>query len=317
MDFVFAAAGLALLLAGGEALVRGAGAVAERLGASKLVIGVTIVGFGTSAPELVIGIDAALKGASGIMVGNVVGSNMANMMLILGAAAAVCAMPVSRDALRRDAAMAAAATAVFAMVALGGSAGAVHGALMAGALVTFIAYSLWSDIRAGGGGESEAHAGGNIWRPAAFIVAGIVLLMTGAELLVEGSLALARAAGVSEEVIGLTLVAVGTSLPEFTTSMVAAFRRNPELCIGNVLGSNIFNLLGVTGVAAMVAPITFHDKILTFDLWALIAMTVVLVAMMLSGRRVSRTEGVVLLALYGAYMAAQFGALDFLTAASP
>ena len=314
MNFLLVAAGLVLLLAGGEALVRGSIALARRFHVSPLVIGVTIVGFGTSAPELVVGVDAALAGASGITVGNVIGSNMANMMLILGAAAAVRAINVNPDALRRDGAAVAAATVLFAAVALGGAASLFHGLLMVAALAGFLAWTLWSDMRSRGAAaalheRSVAQPGrmpGGIWGMAAAIVFGIGFLIAGADLLVTGATALARAAGVSEEVIGLTLVAVGTSLPELATSIVAAMRRQPDVCLGNVLGSNIFNLLGVTGAAAMVTPIAFHPKILTFDLWALVAVTALLIAVMLTGRRISRIEGAALLVLYTAYIAVQF-----------
>ncbi len=303
-----------LLLAGGEVLVRGSLALARRCGISPLVVGVTIVGFGTSAPELVVGIDAALSGASGITIGNVVGSNMANMMLILGSAAAIGAINVNSDALRRDGTAVAAATAIFAAVALGGVANLVQGVLMVAALAAFLAWSLWTDIRAGGaaaalhrrGAERPDGMAERIWVMVAAVVLGIALLIVGADLLVDGAAALARAAGVSDEVIGLTLVAVGTSLPELATSIVAAVRRQPEICLGNVLGSNIFNLLGVTGAAAMVTPIAFHPKILSFDLWALIAVTALVIAVMVTGRRISRIEGGVLLVLYAAYIAVQF-----------
>ena len=314
MNFILVAAGFVLLLAGGESLVRGSIALARRFRVSPLVIGVTIVGFGTSAPELVVGVNAALAGASGITVGNVIGSNMANMMLILGAAAAVRAISVNPDALRRDGTAVAAATVLFTAVALGGAASLFQGMLMVAALAAFIAWTLWSDMRSGNA-AAALHANSaerpdrmpaGIWSMAAAIVFGIGLLVVGADLLVDGATALARAAGVSEEVIGLTLVAVGTSLPELATSIVAAMRRHPDVCLGNVLGSNIFNLLGVTGTAAMFTPIVFHPKILGFDLWALAAMTALMIVVMLTGRRISRLEGAALLVLYTAYIAVQF-----------
>ena len=325
MDFMLIAAGLALLLAGGEALVRGSVALARRFGVSPLVIGVTVVGLGTSAPELVVGVNAALRGASGIMVGNVIGSNMANMMLILGTAAVIRTMPVNRDALRRDSTAMAAATVLFAAVALGGEAGPYQGLAMVCALAAFVGISLWLDIAT----ESAATAlhqrsekqsdrvPARIWTMAAAVVIGIALLIAGAELLVRGAVTLARSVGISEEVIGLTLVAVGTSLPELATSIVAAVRRQPDVCLGNVLGSNIFNLLGITGVAAMVAPIAFHQKILSVDLWALVAVSALLIVVMLTGRRISRLEGAVLLALYAAYVAGQFFGLGAVAPSAP
>ncbi len=314
MNFVLVAAGFVLLLGGGEALVRGSIALARRFHISPLVIGVTIVGFGTSAPELVVGVDAALAGASGITVGNVIGSNMANMMLILGAAAAVQAIDVNPDAIRRDGAAVAAATILFAAIALSGTAGLFQGLLMVAALAAFLAWTLWSDMRNRDaaaalherGVERPDRMPAGIWGMAAAIVFGIGFLIVGADLLVTGATALARAAGISEEVIGLTLVAVGTSLPELSASIVAALRRQPDVCLGNVLGSNIFNLLGVTGVAAMVTPIAFHPKILSFDLWALVAVTALMIAAMLTGRRISRLEGAAMLVLYAAYIAVQF-----------
>lgn len=314
MNFILIAAGFVLLLGGGEALVRGSIALARRFHVSPLVIGVTVVGFGTSAPELVVGVDAALAGASGIIVGNVIGSNLANMMLILGAAAAVRAIDVNPDALRRDGVAVAAATVLFAAVALGGAAGLFQGLLMVAALAGFIAWTLWSDMRRGDATaarhersvEQPGRMPAGIWGMAAAIVFGIGFLIVGAELLVAGATALAHAAGVSEEVIGLTLVALGTSLPELATSIVAALRRQADMCLGNVLGSNIFNLLGVTGAAAMVAPIAFHPKILAFDLWALVAVTALMIAVMLTGRRISRIEGAALLVLYATYIAVQF-----------
>ncbi|MHA1108414.1 MAG: calcium/sodium antiporter [Alphaproteobacteria bacterium] len=316
MNFVFIAAGFVMLIAGGELLVRGSVAVARRLRISELVIGVTIVGFGTSAPELVVGVDAALAGSTGITIGNVIGSNMANMLLILGAAAAIYAMPVNRDALRRDATALIAATFIFSLIALSGVAGMAHGLIMLTALAAILAFTLWSDRRTGDAGADmhlhealdKAAVPGSGWFTAvAAIVAGIALLIAGAEALVQGAVAIARAGGISEEVIGLTLVAFGTSLPELATSIVAAIRRRPDVCIGNVLGSNIFNLLGITGVAAMVTPIAFTPEILAFDLPVLAAATALLMVVMMTGHRISRGEGAGLLLLYTAYIAFHFG----------
>ncbi len=318
MNFLLIGAGFLILIAGGELLVRGSVSVARRLNISELVIGVTIVGFGTSAPELMVSVNAALAGSTGIIVGNVIGSNVANMLLILGAAAAITAMPVNRDALRRDATAVVAATIIFSLIALGGIAGTGHGLVMLTALAAVIGFTLWSDRRTGdAAAEMHRHEAldkaavpGSGWFTAvAAVVIGIALLMAGAELLVQGAVALARAGGISDEVIGLTLVAFGTSLPELATSIVAAIRRKPDVCIGNVLGSNIFNLLGITGVAAMVTPIVFTEDILTFDLWVLAFATAVLMVVMVTGRRISRGEGAGLLLLYAAYIAIHFSAM--------
>jgi cation:H+ antiporter len=302
MNAALTIAGLVLLLAGGEALVRGAVSVARRFGLSPLVIGLTVVGFGTSIPELVVGVNAALAGAPGITVGNVIGSNMANMMLILGVAAAIAGVSVSTTALGRDGLMMVAATVAFAAVGVSGTAELWHGVLLVAALGLYLAYSLHSDHGAGGGGERS----GALWMPLLLVLGGIAGLMAGAELLVQGAVGIARAAEIPDEVIGLTLIAIGTSLPELATTIVAALRRQTDICLGNVLGSNIFNLLGVMGVAAVVTPISFPPGIVAYDLWALVAMTALLMVFLLTGRRVSRGEGAVLLALYAAYVASQF-----------
>ena len=211
-----------------------------------------------------------------------------------------------------------AATAIFTLVALGGQAGLMHGLAMVAALAAFIGFTLWSDRRTANA-AAEMHRHGiqdaaavparNMIGALVAVVLGIALLVTGAHVLVQGAVALARIGGLSEEVIGLTLVAVGTSLPELATSIVAAMRRNPDVCLGNVLGSNIFNLLGIAGAAAIVRPLVFDLKILSFDLWALVLVTALLIAIMLTGRRITRTEGAVLLVLYAAYIAIQFTGL--------
>ncbi len=317
MTFLSIAAGFILLFAGGEAVVRGAVALARRFEVSPLVIGLTIVGFGTSLPELLVSLNAALNGAPGIAVGNVVGSNMANMMLVLGVAAVICPIAVKPEVIRRDALFMVGVTAVFVLVGLSGSVKALEGGLMVALLLGYIGLSLWQDKQAGDG-AAELHREAadeltglpeRLWVMLIWSAVGFAAVLYGADLLVSGAVSSAKTFHVSDEVIGLTLVAVGTSLPELTVSIVAAYRGHSDVCIGNILGSNIFNLFGILGITALVTPVPFADKIVDFDLWALLAMTILLVVVMLTGRRVSRAEAVLLLALYGAYVACQFWGL--------
>ena len=318
MTFLSLAAGFVLLFFGGEVVVRGAVALARRFEVSPLVIGLTIVGFGTSLPELLVSLNAALTGAPGIAVGNVVGSNLANMMLIVGAAALVWPIAVNPRAVRRDGLCMAAITAVFIGIALRGTAGLNEGAAMVAVLAVYIGLSLWLDIRANDAAaqlhreEAEEVTGlpQRLWVMAAAVAVGFAALALGAELLVGAAGELARAAGVPDEVIGLTLVAIGTSLPELATSLVAAYRRHSDVCLGNVIGSNIFNLFGILGITAIVTPVPFADKIVAFDLWVLAGVTAVLVPFLMSGWRVGRAEGTILLLAYAAYVACQFGGIS-------
>jgi len=306
--------GFVLLFVGGEFVVRGAVALANRFGVSPLVIGLTIVGFGTSLPELWVSLNAALGGSPGIAVGNVVGSNMANMMLVMGCAALICPIMVNPAAVRRDASFMLAVTVIFIAIGMTGTVSALEGLAMVVMLLGYLGYSLWRDTKDNDAAaalhreEAEELAGRPraLWISLIELLAGFAAVGYGADLLVDGATTLARAAGVADAVIGLTVVAVGTSLPELATSIVAAYRRHSDVCLGNVLGSNIFNLFGIMGVTALAVPVPFPEQILQFDLWALLFVSLLLIPFMLSGRRIGRVEGGVLLALYAGYVTAQF-----------
>ena len=325
MTFLSLAVGFLLLFFGAEVVVRGAVALARRFDVSPLVIGLTIVGFGTSLPELLVSLNAALNGAPGIAVGNIVGSNLANMMLIMGAAALVCPIVVNPRAVRRDGLCMAGITAAFVAIGLSGSVERHEGAAMVAVLALYIGWSLWRDMRDDDAAaqlhrdEADEVTGlpRRLWVMAAAVIGGFVAVGSGAELLVRGATDLARSAGVPEEVIGLTLVAIGTSLPELAAAMVAAYRGHSDLCLGNVIGSNIFNLFGILGITAIATPVPFADKIVAFDLWVLAGATVLLIPFLMSGWRVSRAEGTILLVLYGAYVACQFWGIGGIHAAGP
>jgi cation:H+ antiporter len=315
------ALGLALLVAGGEALVRGATALAARLGVSPLMIGLTVVGFGTSTPELVTSLQAAFAGAPGIAVGNVVGSNIANILLILGVAAVLMPFAVSPGAFRRDGAALVLASLACLVVVLMGTLSRPAGLVLVGGLAVYLVLAYRAERqpvaeRVPVGGVALAASGG----PGAITVepapapgplgvslglaaGGIVLTILGAHLLVGSAVALAGAWGVSDAVIGLTVVAVGTSLPELVTAVVAAWKREGDIAFGNVVGSNLYNVLGILGVTALVHPIPVPASIAAFDIWVMLAATGALVAVAVTGWRVTRAEGAALLAAYAAYVA--------------
>lgn len=304
-------AGMALLLAGGEALVRGAVGLARRLGVSPLLIGLTLVGFGTSTPELVTSVLAALAGSPGIALGNVVGSNIANILLILGLAAAMWPIACAPAAFRRDGTVVAAVAVLCAGVAVTGMFGRPAGLAFVALLAWYLLHT-WRRERAApdAAGELYAHEAGlaepgpgHAWSAAVTALGGIAAVLGGAHLLVGAAIALAAAAGIPEAVVGVTIVAVGTSLPELATSVIAALRRQPELAVGNVLGSNIFNVLGILGVTALVRPLPVPGEILRLDLWVMLAATALLIVFALTGRRISRPEGAIFLALYLGYLA--------------
>jgi cation:H+ antiporter len=314
LTFVSLAAGLVLLFVGGDAIVRGAVALAQRFNVSRLVIGLTIVGFGTSLPELVVSLNATLAGATGIAVGNVIGSNMANIMLILGMAALIFPITVHPDAVRRDGMFMVAVTLLFVSLSLNQVLGPLEGALMVALVCGYIGYSLWRDSRSNDA-TAELHREEadevtglpqKLRTIIAFLVAGFAMLLLGSDLLVDGAVDIARAAGLSEEVIGLTLVALGTSLPELATAVVAAYRRHSDVCLGNVLGSNVFNILAILGICALADDLPISDKVLSFDLWVLLAVTVLLIPFMFSGWRINRYEGAFLVVLYVVFVACQF-----------
>ncbi len=313
-------AGFVLLVAGGELLVRGAVAVADRLGVSPLVIGLTLVGFGTSTPELVTSVQAALAGSPGIAYGNIVGSNLANILLILGVSTLLMPMVVSSAALKRDGAVMVAVACVFAVLAFLVPMGRVVGGAFFLALAAYIVLSIRQErVAAGGHGAvydkslatQEADPAlaprPGAPRPLALslgiAVGGLVLVVLGGSLLVDGAVNLARAFGISETVIGLTIVAVGTSMPELVTSVVAAIRRESDVAFGNVVGSNVYNILGIGGVTALIAPTGVPPEIVRFDNLVMVAVSVLLVVFAATGKRIGRAEGAVLLAGYVAYIA--------------
>ena len=309
--------GLALLVLGGDLLVRGAVRVAERLGVSPLLIGLTLVGFGTSTPELTTSLQAALVGSPGIAVGNAVGSNIANILLILGLSAVVAPVAVSSAALARDGVVMVGAAVLFLLAAWTFGLSRPVGAVFLAGMVAYILYA-WRQERAGTGDhtaafdKAEAFEGvrkglhdtgtGSLLLPIGLAIGGLVLVVVGARFMVDGAVGLARTLGVSETVIGLTIVAVGTSAPELVTSIVAAARRQSDVALGNVLGSNIYNLLGILGVTALVAPVEVPAEIARFDGPVMLAVSCALLFVAWTGMRIGRREGGTLLACYGLYV---------------
>ena len=298
MDYLFLVLGLIGLFAGGDALVRGAVGIAQRLAMPPLLIGLTVVGFGTSTPELLVSVDAALRGVPDIAIGNVVGSNIGNILLIVGLSALVWPIRVAGGTLRRDlAVMLAAALALvplFWLDALGRPAGL-------GLVAALAAYLGWTYLQQRGAAPVISAGAPPLWRALIWGGVGLAALMLGARWLVDGSVAIARGAGVSEAFIGLTIVAIGTSLPELATSLIAALRRHSEIAIGNIVGSNIFNVLGILGATALIAPIPIAPRFLTFDLPVMIAASLALAAL-LSRPAIGRLTGCGLLLAYAGYV---------------
>ncbi|MEM9797818.1 MAG: calcium/sodium antiporter [Pseudomonadota bacterium] len=294
--------GLALLVAGGETLVRGAVSLAARLGISPLLIGLTIVGFGTSTPELVTSLQAAFAGSPGIAMGNVVGSNIANILLILGVAALLSPVLVGRESFRRDGAALGIATLAALAIVLTGDLTRLFGLLLFLGLLAYLFVTYQSE-RTATDPHADLAAKGGLLGPLVLTIIGIALTVLGARFLVSGAIDLAERAGISDAIIGLTIVAVGTSLPELVTSIMAAIRRQSAIAFGNVIGSNIYNILGILAVTALVHPISVPDQIANFDIWVALAATIALMAMAVTGWRITRREGAMLLIAYGAYLA--------------
>ena len=301
--------GLALLVAGGEMLVRGAVAIARRLGVSPLLIGLTLVGFGTSTPELVTSVTAALEDSPGIAVGNIVGSNTANILLILGIAAFIHPIRVEPKGFRRDAAWVMAAALVLLGLVMLGSIGRLAGSILIAALVTYVVHVYRTERSAPAIANKTSQAIGEqaaaparSWLAGVMCVAGITATILGANLLVEGAITLARRLAISETVIGLTIVAVGTSLPELVTSLVAAWRRQSDIAYGNIVGSNIYNILFILGFTALARPVAISAQIAGLDIWVMLAATALLVFFGWSGWILSRWEATVFIASYAVYI---------------
>ncbi len=304
-------AGFVLLVVGGEALVRGAVATATRLGLSPLFIGIALVGFGTSSPELVTSLQAAFAGSPGIAVGNVVGSNIANILLILGIGALLLPVICEPKAFYRDGTVVGVSAVLLAGVVMVGHLDRWTGLAFVAALLAYIAFTFIKESRSPDEAAAihEAEAAlplGDmpIGLPLAlaFAIGGIALTIFGAKLLVDGAIELAATAGISEAVIGLTVVAVGTSLPELVTAVVAALKKHGDVAFGNILGSNIYNTFGILGITAAVHPLDVPFEIIEFDIWVMLAATVMLLFFAVSGWQVSRREGAVLLGLYVVYL---------------
>ena len=311
MVFAYAALGLVILLLAGDALVKGAVNLSLRVGIPALIVSLTIVAFGTSAPELLISIRAALDNVPGIALGNVVGSNTANVLLVLGIPALIAVMHTSHCDTRKSYVQMLAATVLFIALAFRGVFDWIAGVVLLVALALILSDQIRDALahrRAGQVAESEEEPEGADpdmpwWKIALFLVLGLIGLPLGADLLVDSATVIARMFGVSDSVIGLTLVALGTSLPELATTVMAAIRRQADVALGNVIGSNMFNLLAIIGVAALIAPMPVDPAFLRFDLWVMAAASLILIPLVFLGRDLTRIWGIGLSVLYLVYIA--------------
>lgn len=321
VDWLKLGLGGAVLYLGAEWLVKGAAGLAQALGLRPLVVGLTIVAYGTSAPELAVSVAAALEGSSAIALGNVVGSNIANLGLILGVTALISPPRVEGGLIRREIPFLVGTTLVIPVLLLNGTIGRLEGAAMVALSVVYTAWMLRSapPEEAAAVAEEAAAAAEEMQRDAeqtgapteqsrgglAVIAAvGLALLIGGGKLLVNGAVGVARAAGVSEHVIGVTVVAVGTSLPELAASLVAAIRGQSAIAVGNIIGSNIFNVLLILGAAALVSPVSGELEAMKVDLVALGALTLLAAVSLRTARVLTRLEGIVLLLGYIAFLMA-------------
>ena len=313
LDLIRIAVGLAILLAGAWLTVRSATRLASSYGISPIIIGATVVAFGTSAPEFVVSLLAATRDSSGLAIGNVLGSNVANVALVLGASALVRPMTVHRRLLRWEIPVLAAATLAMLLLAANGRLGHIEGAVMFLGLVLFIVVSprLWPEAAATADADAAAAEAPRALehdRTARVLDGGLLLLglaglTLGADTAVRGAVNVAEQAGISETAIGATIVATGTSLPEVATSVVAALRRQHEIAVANVVGSNIFNLLGVIGLTAGLIPLSVDQNLYQFEMPALALSTAVLLPLAWPRYRIGRLEGALLLAGYVTFVA--------------
>jgi cation:H+ antiporter len=302
--------GLMILLLAGDALVRGAVNLSLRLGVPALIVSLTIVAFGTSAPELLIAISAVKDNAPGIALGNVVGSNTANILLVLGIPALLATLHTSECNSRKTFLFMIAASVVFIALAFRGEFTVATGLILL-AMLGLVLTDAFRDARAHKkAGEidelediEEADPDMPYWRVAMYLLLGLIGLPLGAHLLVENASLIAQAYGVSDTVIGLTLVAVGTSLPELATTVMAALRRQADVALGNVIGSNMFNLLAIVGIATFFGNIPVDPAFLEFDLWVMLASSLLLIPFVFFKVDITRMWGMALTALYGVYVA--------------
>ncbi len=306
------AAGFVVLVISGDLLVRGSTKLARRLGVPPLIVGLTIVAFGTSAPELVVSIQAVLAGAPELALGNIVGSNIANVLLVLGIPAVICVIHSDASGLTRNSLFALAASVGLLIFAYTGPLGALQGSILLAGLVAYLGILWWrahshatappedvkeyleiDDI------EGLPESWVKVW---VFIAVGLIGLPLGGHLIVRSGVDIAEVLNIPREFVGLTLVAFGTSLPELATSIVAAFRRQADVAIGNVIGSNVFNVLAVGGVASLIGDIPIPPTFLQYDLWVMVAAGVALVAIAVTKRPIGRALGLAFIVVYAAYV---------------
>lgn len=311
MDLLQLALGLVLLTAGAESLVRGASGIAARLGIPPLIVGLTVVAFGTSAPELAVSVAAAWSGQGDIALGNVVGSNIFNVLFILGVSALIVPLVISGQLIRVDLPLMIGASVLTLLFALDGRIGRLDGAILFVGLFFYIGFQIRQGMRERQtspnpqGWDSAPAAARAGWLDPLLVLGGLVVLVLGSRVLVASAVSIAQALGVGELIIGLTIVAAGTSLPEVATSVIASLRGERDIAVGNVVGSNVFNLLGVLGLASLVSPlgIGVADQALRFDLPVMLVVALACLPIFVTGREIARWEGALFFAYYIAYTA--------------
>lgn len=307
MTLVYFVSGLVILVVGAEGLVRGSSALALRLGISPLVIGLTVVAFGTSSPELAVSVESAISGNSSIALGNVIGSNIANIGLILGITALISPMMVQPSLIREQIPLMIGISILIWVLALDQEIGLLNGVVLVGGLIAYVYFSYQSS-KGDASADSVEILPGDVatlkdktWFCIVLILLGFAALVGGGMLFVNSAVELARIFSVDEAIIGLTIVAIGTSMPEFATSVVAAIRKESDIAIGNIVGSNIFNILGILGIASIIKPLS-SAGFSQVDYGVMIAFAIILLPMAITRKRLSRAEGSVLLIGYLSYM---------------
>ncbi|MCB9852264.1 MAG: calcium/sodium antiporter [Phycisphaerales bacterium] len=308
INLLWVVLGAGILVVGGELLVRGAAAMARNLGISPMVVGLTVVALGTSAPELIVCVLASLKNQPDICAGNVVGSNILNVLLVLGVTAMICPLQASAAFVRREVPIALGSALVFWGLSYNGVLSRIDAAILVALLVGYMAMTVWiarKESTPVAEGYADLQTTGHkrgIALNLFFLIVGLALLGWGADLFLEGAVAIAKHLKISEAVIGLTLVAFGTSVPELAACLIAALRKHPDICLGNLVGSCIYNILAIIGVSGLVTPLPISGEMFRLHMPVMIGATILLLVFVATGLRVSRKEGAALLLCYAGYV---------------